>query len=70
MENTQENKNKPHVARVVLPDGTIRLIGVSAAARWLGCSPQALSQIARGTAFQGAEKLEMRAREDFSGLFA
>ena len=59
---------KPHVARVVLPDGTVRLVGVSAAARWLGCSQQALGQVVRGRIFCGV-RFEARARAEFPGLF-
>lgn len=62
--------DKPHVARVEMPDGKVRLIGTAAAARWLGCSRQALGQIARGTMFPGTEKLEARARDAFPGLFS
>jgi hypothetical protein len=60
--------DKPAVCRMILPDGSVRLIGVSAAARWLGCSTPALSQIARGKAFY-AGTLEQKARIEFPELF-
>jgi hypothetical protein len=60
---------KPFVTRVELPCGGTRLVGVAAAARWLGCSRQALGQVARGTGFYPGGKLEARARNEFPGLF-
>lgn len=60
---------KPHVARVELPDGRIRLVGVSDAARWLGCTQQALSAVAKGIPDRG-ERLRRRAMAEFPGLFS
>lgn len=65
---TEVMGKKPHVERVVLGDGTVRLYGVSAAARWLGCSQNALSQVARGMPGRG-ERLANRARVEFPELF-
>lgn len=59
---------KPHVVRVELPGGGVRLIGLVAAARWLGCSAPALGMVARGVPGRG-ERLALRAREEFPGLF-
>lgn len=59
---------KPHVVRVELPDGQLRLIGLVAAARWLGCSSPALGMVVRGVPGRG-ERLAIRAREEFPELF-
>jgi hypothetical protein len=59
---------KPFVARVERPDGSVRLIGVSDAARWLGCSTVALGLAAREMPGRG-RKLADRARVEFPGLF-
>jgi hypothetical protein len=59
---------KPAVMRVTMPDGRVRLLGVSAAARWLGVTDAALSALARGV--NGIPiTWEARAREEFPGLF-
>lgn len=59
---------KPCVARVDLPDGRVRLIGVCAAARWLGVSQPALSALAmRKNAFPIT--WEDRARAEFPEFF-
>lgn len=60
--------DKPFVGRMDLPDGSVRLVGVSAAAAWLGVSASALSQAARGKVFYGT-KFDVRARAEFPGLF-
>jgi hypothetical protein len=65
---SETGKAKPHVVRVEMPGGTVRLIGVTDAAAWLGCSRQALTQIARGKVFCTGT-LEARAREAFPELF-
>lgn len=59
---------KPHVARVELPDGTVRLIGVCAAAKFLGCTAQALGLVAKGVPGRGV-RLRNRAMAEFPGLF-
>ena len=60
---------KPFVQRVQRPDGSVLLVGVSAAARWLGVKQPTLSQLARGTnAFPIT--WEKRARTEFPELFA
>lgn len=65
----KESGDKPTgVGRVKLPDGKVRLFGVSAAARWLGCTHGALAQVARGVPGRG-ERLAIRAREEFPALF-
>lgn len=51
-----------------MSDGTVRLLGVSAAAAWLGVTPASLSALARGVngipiTWAG------RAREEFPALF-
>lgn len=59
---------KPYVQRVTRPDGSVVLVGVSAAARWLGVKQPTLSQLARGkNAF--VIRWEARARAEFPGLF-
>lgn len=59
---------KPFVCRVPLPDGTVRLIGVSAAAKWLGVKQPTLSAVCRGT--NGVPvSWAGRAREEFPQLF-
>lgn len=59
---------KPFVTRVVMPDGKVRLIGVTEAARWMGVKQPALSTLAHGrNAFPIS--WEHRAREEFPGLF-
>jgi hypothetical protein len=63
-----ERGAKPQVARVVLPDGTVRYLGLAAAARWLGCSYGGLAMAVRGIPHRG-ERLRQRAREEFPGLF-
>lgn len=60
---------KPPVGRITMPDGSVRLAGVSAAARWLGCSQNSLSQVARGMPGRG-QRLANRARAEFPALFA
>lgn len=65
----QARTDKPKTGRMELPDGTVRLIGVSAAARWLGCKASSLSQIAKGKSFYSGT-LEQRARVEFPKLFA
>lgn len=59
---------KPTVLRVKLPNGSIRFIGITEAARWLGCTQQALGQIARGKEFYRGP-LYHRARAEFPELF-
>ena len=63
------DKPKPFTARVAMPDGRARLIGVSAAAAWLGCTRQCLSQMARGTNGYVTAELYERARREFPVLF-
>jgi predicted transcriptional regulator len=46
--NETEKKARPHIERVRMPDGTVRLLGVTAAARYLGRTQQAVSQYIRG----------------------
>lgn len=60
---------KPHVGRVDFPDGSFRLVGVCAAARYLGCTAQALQMAVKGIEGRGTRILN-RAREEFPGLFA
>lgn len=68
-ETTASTTQKPHAMRVTLPDGQVRLIGVSAAAKWMGCSRQVLSQMARGTEIYVTQALKDRARKEFPELF-
>lgn len=58
---------KPRPARVVV-DGTPRFFGVTAAAKWLGCTPPALSAILRNVPGRG-ERLRDRALREFPELF-
>ena len=58
---------KPKPARVVV-DGTPRFFGVTAAAKWLGCTPPALSAILRNVPGRG-ERLRDRALREFPELF-
>lgn len=59
---------KPFVSRVIKPDGSVLLVGVTDAARWLGVKQPALSQLARGkNAFPIT--WEARARAEFPELF-
>ena len=62
-------KPKPWTARVTQPDGKPRLIGVVAAANWLGCSAPCLGQMARGTNGYVSAALYERARREFPVLF-
>ena len=48
MNETEKKAARPHIERVVMPDGTVRLLGVAAAARYLGRTQQAVSQYIRG----------------------
>lgn len=67
---TQVNlqRQKPFVSRVARPDGSVYLVGVTDAARWLGVKQPALSQLARGkNAFPIT--WEARARAEFPELF-
>lgn len=59
---------KPFVERVTLRNGSTKLHGVSAAARWLGVTPASLSALARGV---NAIPItwEQRARAEFPELF-
>jgi len=61
-------KSKPHPLRVPLPDGRVTFIGICAAARWLKCTPSALSAICRGIPGRG-ERLKRRAKKAFPQLF-
>jgi hypothetical protein len=61
---------KPPALRVTLSNGTVRLVGISRAADWLGCSHQALGQLVRGKpgcALNGP--LAKKAREHYPELF-
>ena len=61
---------KPHVEKVTMPDGQVRLLGVGRGAAWLGCSQQALGQIVRGGKhYQRKGPLEERVREAYPELF-
>lgn len=60
---------KPMVGRVLMPDGSTRLFGVSAAAKWLGVSSGALSQTCRGTPNRG-RRLRDRVAVEFPELLA
>ena len=55
--------------RVTLPGGRVMFVGISDAARWLKCTPSALSAICRGVPGRG-ERLKRRARKAFPKLFA
>lgn len=48
MNETEKKAARPHIERVRMPDGTVRLLGVTAAARYLGRTQQAVSQYIRG----------------------
>ena len=58
---------KPFVARVDTPNG-VRLIGVCAAAKWLGCSSHGLAAAAKGIPGRG-NRLASMARMHFPELF-
>ena len=58
---------KPIVGRITLPDGKLRLFGVSAAARWLGCTQGALSAVCRGIPGRG-RRLRDRVAVEFPDL--
>jgi len=64
----QLKKNKPIVGRLVLPDGTIRLYGITAAAKYLGCAAGALNQSVRDKPNRG-NRLRNRAIREFPELF-
>lgn len=67
-ENQVFSAPKPFVSRVLRPDGSVFLVGVTAAARWMGVKQPALSQLARGkNAFPIT--WEQRARTEFPELF-
>ena len=59
---------KPRPSRVLLPGGRVVFIGVSDAARWLGCSASALSAVCRGVPGRGTRLLN-RAKKEFPQLF-
>jgi hypothetical protein len=61
---------KPFTTRVKIPGRKDRLIGVSDAARWLGCSRQCLGQMAQGTNGYVTQALLDRARAEFPELFS
>jgi hypothetical protein len=61
-------KGKPKPERVPLSDGRVMFVGISAAARWLKCSPSALSAVCRGIPGRG-ERLKRRAKKAFPQLF-
>ena len=61
--------DKPRVGRVTMPDGSLRLFGVSAAARWLGVAPASLSQTCRDIPNRG-RKLRDRVAIEFPELLA
>lgn len=60
---------KPFTTRVKIPGRQDRLIGVSEAARWLGCSRQCLGQMAHGKNLYVTPALIERARKEFPELF-
>lgn len=62
---------KPHVVIVRMPDGQIRLLGATKAARWLGCSQQALGQILRRSpGIERASGLIEKVREHYPEIAA
>ena len=61
-------REKPFVARVDLPMGKIRLIGVVAAAKWLGCAPHSLSSAVKGVPGRG-NRLRSMALQHFPDWF-
>jgi len=63
-----DDGTKPQPMRVVLPNGSLHLVGISAAARWLGCSQSALYAVVRGVPNRGTRLLN-RARAEFPQLF-
>lgn len=59
----------PLVTKLILPDGRITVLGQSAAARHLGCTPQAFSQLVKGTAPYENGPLGVRVRALYPELF-
>lgn len=73
MQANEETKNvgkKPEILSVTC-NGKRRLVGVSAAAKWLGCTSQALGQIIRGDPFFASKDapLPRRVKEAYPELF-
>lgn len=64
-----QRTEKPRVGRVIMPDGTMRLFGVGAAAKWLGVSAGALSQTCRGVPNRG-RRLRDRVAVEFPDLLS
>lgn len=63
-----DDGTKPQPMRFVLPNGSLHLVGISAAARWLGCSASALNAVVRGVPGRGTRLLN-RAKAEFPQLF-
>ncbi|MCL2103914.1 MAG: hypothetical protein FWH21_02485 [Kiritimatiellaeota bacterium] len=59
---------KPKPIRVPRPDGGVTFIGITDAARYLGCSPSSLSAVCRGVRNRGTRLLK-RAKRIFPQLF-
>ena len=59
---------RPDAGRVVIGKNKVILYGISDAARWLGCTPSALSAVCRGVPNRG-QRLLNRAKKEFPQLF-
>lgn len=64
----EDTGSKPQPMRFDLPGGGVHLVGISAAARWLGCSASALNAVVRGVPGRGTRLLN-RAKAEFPQLF-
>ena len=69
MQQTQK-KAKPRVARMMMPDGTVRNAGLTAAAKWLGVSlPTMRRIIKRPHDNEHSAELNARVRAEFPEFF-
>jgi hypothetical protein len=69
MSMSKKVREKPAAYRLDAPDGRVVLLGVPAAARWLGLSKTTVRKIARGLTAEYSDSTVERVRDEFPALF-